>query len=136
MLSGLPLAPALGADTAITIYSSAQPGAVDADAYRPVNGHGGYVGMGIPGYAVVRQVRNVNLAQLHTITKFSDVAALIDPTTVQFKSLTDPQGTKVAEQNYQFDLSARRSSWRNIWTGGSRSIARWATSGRRSRARF
>src|SRR5262249_7075995 len=32
-----------------------------------------------------------------------DVAALIDPTTVTFASLTDPQ-TRIVEQNYQFDL--------------------------------
>ena len=36
--------------------------------------------------------------------QFTDVAALIDPTTVQFLSLTDPEGTKVLEQNFQFDL--------------------------------
>src|SRR5262249_42431024 len=32
-----------------------------------------------------------------------DVAALIDPTTVTFSSLTDPH-TRVLEQSYQFDL--------------------------------
>ena len=34
---------------------------------------------------------------------FTDVAALIDPTTVTFTSLTDP-ATRVLEQNFQFDL--------------------------------
>ena len=36
--------------------------------------------------------------------RFSDVAALIDPTTVQFSSLTDPDNTRVLGQNFQFDL--------------------------------
>ena len=34
---------------------------------------------------------------------FTEVAALIDPTTVTFTSLTDP-ATRVLEQNFQFDL--------------------------------
>jgi len=36
--------------------------------------------------------------------RFTDVAAFIDPTTVMFASLTDPAGTSVVEQNFQFDL--------------------------------
>ena len=35
---------------------------------------------------------------------FTDVAALIDPTSVQFRSVTDPVGTRVLEQNYAYDL--------------------------------
>ena len=35
---------------------------------------------------------------------FSDVAASIDPTSVLFKSLTDPEGTSILEQNYQYNL--------------------------------
>ena len=35
--------------------------------------------------------------------KFTDVAALIDPTTVTFASLSEPR-TRVLEQNFQFDL--------------------------------
>jgi hypothetical protein len=35
--------------------------------------------------------------------RFTDVAALIDPTTVTFTSLSDP-ATRVLEQNFQFDL--------------------------------
>ena len=91
-------------ETAITIYSKAQPGAVDANTYRPVNGQTGYFGAGVPGYAIVRESRNIMLPQKESIINFTDVAALIDPTTVQFKSLTDPEGTKVVEQDYQFDL--------------------------------
>ena len=32
------------------------------------------------------------------------MAALIDPTSVSFKSLTDPEGTTVLEQNFEYDL--------------------------------
>ncbi len=35
---------------------------------------------------------------------FTDVASGIDPTSVTFVSLTDPQGTQVLEQNYVYDL--------------------------------
>ncbi|MBL4590625.1 MAG: DUF4139 domain-containing protein [Phycisphaerales bacterium] len=35
---------------------------------------------------------------------FTGVAALLDPTTVIFESLTDPDGTTVLEQDYRFDL--------------------------------
>ena len=61
-------------------------------------------GQGIPGYAVVRQERDSNLARGRNMVRFADVAALIDPTTVVFESLTDGKGTTVLEQNYQFDL--------------------------------
>lgn len=100
--------PAFADDTAITIYSKAQPGAIDPNLYRPVNGQAGYNGMNVPGYAVVRQLRDVDLPSKSSIIKYSDVAAYIDPTTVQFKSLTDPKGTKVGEQNYQFDLVSQQ----------------------------
>ncbi|PYO51698.1 MAG: DUF4139 domain-containing protein, partial [Candidatus Rokuibacteriota bacterium] len=33
-----------------------------------------------------------------------DVAAQIDPTSVHLKSLTDPRGLKILEQNYEYDL--------------------------------
>ena len=91
-------------DTAITIYSSAQPGGVPAEYYRPLPGQGVPNAGGIPGYAMVRQDRKVDLANGRTQLRFTDVAALIDPTTVQFASLTDPDNTRVLEQNFQFDL--------------------------------
>jgi hypothetical protein len=102
-------APALAQEkpdsVALTVYSTAQPGAVPADLYRPVPG-GGYGGgrMQVPGYAVVKQERQISLNKARSTVRFSDVAALIDPTTVVFESLSDPAGTSVVEQNYQFDL--------------------------------
>lgn len=84
---------------ALTIYSTAQPGAIAPELYR----NGGR-GQAIPGYAVVRQQRDLNLNRGRNNVRFSDVAAYIDPTTVMFESLTDPTGTSVVEQNFQFDL--------------------------------
>jgi hypothetical protein len=91
-------------ETAITIYSSAQPGAVPAEYYRPLPGRGGANADGVPGYAMISQDRKVSLASGRTQLRFTDVAALIDPTTVRFVSLSDPENTKVLEQNFQFDL--------------------------------
>ncbi len=84
---------------ALTIYSTARPGAVPAALLRD-SGHG----QNVPGYAVVRHERGLELARGVNTVRFTDVAALIDPTTVGFESLTDPQGTSVIEQNFQFDL--------------------------------
>ena len=90
-------------ETAITIYSSAQPGGIPAEYYRPMPGQGSPPAMSVPGYALVRDDRDVQLKQGRSQLSFTDVAALIDPTTVTFASLTDP-GTRVLEQNFQFDL--------------------------------
>ena len=92
-------APSAATANALTIYSSGRPGAVDPRAYR--EGSGGHA---VPGYAVVRHERPLALIQGRNTVRFSDVAALIDPTTVAFESLTDPKGTRVIEQNFQFDL--------------------------------
>ena len=92
-----PLA-AVAAGDALTIYSSAQPGAIRPEQYRDDNGSA------VPGYAVVRHLREIELEKGRNTVRFSDVAALIDPTTVAFESLTDPKGTRVVEQSFQFDL--------------------------------
>lgn len=85
---------------ALTIYSSAPAGAIPVDAYRS----GGQTGHSVPGYAVVRHERGIDLSRGRNEIRFSDVAGLIDPTTVSFQSLTDPASTRVIEQNFQFDL--------------------------------
>jgi hypothetical protein len=96
--------PAEPARTALTVYSSAQPGAIPADWYRPLPGQGSPPAQNLPGYAVVRVDRDIGLERGRSVVRFTDVAALIDPTTVTFESLTDPAGTRVVEQNFQFDL--------------------------------
>ena len=92
-----------GDDTAVTIYSVARPGAIPADLYRPIPGSGVPNAMSVPGYAMVRHERSIRLENGRSTIKFTDVAALIDPTTVTFASLTEPR-TRVVEQNFQFDL--------------------------------
>jgi len=56
------------------------------------------------GTALVRDKRTFDLIEGSNILNFTDVASGIDPTSVNFKSVTDPQGTKVLEQNYVYDL--------------------------------
>lgn len=94
--------------TALTIYSTAAPGAIPPEMYRPLAQqqarYGRPYNQAIPGYAVVKLERPIELAAGRSTIRFADVAALIDPTTVRFISLTDPEGTHVLEQNYEFDL--------------------------------
>ncbi len=103
VLPSIAAAPAAQPDTAVTIYSSARPGAIPPEYYRPLPGQGTPNAMGVPGYAMVRQERPVELSRGQSEVRFTDVAALIDPTTVTFTSLTDP-AARVLEQNFQFDL--------------------------------
>ena len=90
------LATCANAETAITIYSSAQPGGISPEFYRPIPGQGVPNAMAVPGYALVRDDRDVKISQGRSQLSFTDVAALIDPTTVTFASLTDP-ATRVLE---------------------------------------
>jgi len=53
---------------------------------------------------LVKDTRETRLPAGTTEVQFQDVAALIDPTSVHLKSLTDPGGLKILEQNYEYDL--------------------------------
>src|SRR5207247_647922 len=53
---------------------------------------------------LVKDVRETRLPTGLHETEFTDVAAQIDPTTVHLKSLTDPAGLRILEQNYEYDL--------------------------------
>jgi len=55
-------------------------------------------------FGVVRDEREVNLPTGLIEHHFTDVAAKIDPTSVQLISVTDPNALRVVEQNYQYDL--------------------------------
>jgi hypothetical protein len=83
---------------ALTLYSTMSPGAVNPELFRGSNRGA------VPGYAMVRHERTIPLDQGRNAVRFVDVAERIDPTTVTFESLTDPSGTSIAEQNFQFDL--------------------------------
>lgn len=104
---GLAAGCAMSDDVALTIYSTATPGAISPDLYRPVPG-GGSMGYSryqqIPGYAIVKQERELEFERGVSELSFQGVAALLDPTTVMFESLSDPDGTTVLEQDYRFDL--------------------------------
>ncbi len=54
--------------------------------------------------ALVKDRRSLDLSQGLNEVRFADVAAQIDPTSVHFRSLSDPAGTAVLEQNYEYDI--------------------------------
>lgn len=56
------------------------------------------------GTALIQDRRTFTLGQGESVLNFTDVAATIDATSVNIKSLTDPGGTTVLEQNYVYDL--------------------------------
>ena len=112
LAAALGVAPARAQDAvrdegpSITIYSSADPAGFDAQQFitQQRMGYNPTAAWQVPGYGVVKEVRRVKLAAGRTDLKFTDVAQFIDPTTVIFADLTDPGGTSVLEQNFQFDL--------------------------------
>src|ERR1700731_2421000 len=54
--------------------------------------------------ALVRDVRQLLLPSGAFRLKFMDIAATVNPATVHFRSLTDPEKLGVIEQNYEYDL--------------------------------
>jgi hypothetical protein len=54
--------------------------------------------------ALVRDVRQINLAAGESELRFMDIAASINPATVHFRSLADPGKLNVLEQDYEYDL--------------------------------
>ncbi|MFC1522560.1 DUF4139 domain-containing protein [Elusimicrobiota bacterium] len=53
---------------------------------------------------LVRIKKELKLKKGVSDIDFNDVAARIDPTSVHFKSMTDPNGVSVLEQNFEYDL--------------------------------
>src|SRR6202790_4710246 len=54
--------------------------------------------------ALVRDVRNLQLARGTSDLHFMDIAATVNPATVHFRSLTEPSRVRVLEQNYEYAL--------------------------------
>lgn len=54
--------------------------------------------------ALVQDRRSLDLSEGLNEVRFVDVASQIDPTSVHFRSLSDPDGTLVLEQNYEYDI--------------------------------
>lgn len=90
----------------VTVYSSADPGGFDPTQFvaQQRQGFDPNAAWQVPGYGVVKEIRKVTLVAGRNDLPFADVAEFIDPTTVSFTDLTDPTGTAVLEQNFQFDL--------------------------------
>ncbi|MEW6233674.1 MAG: DUF4139 domain-containing protein [Chloroflexota bacterium] len=54
--------------------------------------------------ALVKDRRTLSLKKGDNEIKFTDVAAQIDPTSVSFEALKEPQAASVLEQNFEYDL--------------------------------
>src|SRR3974377_847487 len=54
--------------------------------------------------ALVRDVRQLQLPSGTFRLKFMDIAATVNPATVHFRSVTEPEKVGVLEQNYEYDL--------------------------------
>ena len=54
--------------------------------------------------ALIRDVRDLQLPKGDFRLKFMDIAATVNPATVHFRSLTEPDKLSVLEQNYEYDL--------------------------------
>ncbi len=91
ILSGSMVIPTQANAIELSIYSSATPGSTGwSDT--------------LPGYAYVIDQRELELKAGQNNIRLTQIPAYLDPTTVQFRSLTDPTGTKILEQEYRFDL--------------------------------
>jgi hypothetical protein len=54
--------------------------------------------------ALIRDVRELQFGRGNFHLKFMDIAATVNPATVHFRSLTEPDKVGVLEQNYEYDL--------------------------------
>jgi hypothetical protein len=54
--------------------------------------------------ALIRDVRQITVPTGAFRLKFEDIAATVNPATVHFRSLTEPEKLNVVEQNYEYDL--------------------------------
>jgi hypothetical protein len=54
--------------------------------------------------ALIRDVRQLTVPMGSFRLKFEDIAATVNPATVHFRSLTEPEKLNVIEQNYEYDL--------------------------------
>ena len=55
-------------------------------------------------FAVVKERRRMDFKKGVNTVKFVGVASAIDPTSVNFKCLSSPDGVSILEQNYEYDL--------------------------------
>lgn len=93
-LTGIIFAILIGAIPMVSAQDNSETPARDSVAVTVYN----------EGTALVQDRRTFSLNEGMNFIDFRDVASSIDPTSVNFKSLTDPTGTTVLEQNYVYDL--------------------------------
>jgi hypothetical protein len=107
--SCLVLAACLAGAAAFTLHDSAVPAAA---AGAPEQGRmttlDDQVDLAVTVYnsdiALIRDVRNLQLARGTSDLRFMDIAATVNPATVHFRSVTAPASVSVLEQNYEYDL--------------------------------
>jgi hypothetical protein len=116
-LLALAVRPACGGDAppeapaesgvALTVYSSADPTGFDPQRFLAEQRQGGGATWAsqVPGFGVVKEVRDVEMGEGIVDLPFTGVAEFIDPTTVSFADLTSA-GTSVLEQSFRFDLAS------------------------------
>jgi len=79
-----------------------------AEAMQPLSAQAQGKGVELTVYnqnlALVKDRRSLELKEGTNEIAYTGVAAQIDPTSVHFRSLTDPEGTVVLEQNYEYDI--------------------------------
>lgn len=94
----------------LTVYSSADPAGFDPQKFiaQQRNGYNPNFVWQVPGFGVVREVRPVRFQKGEQTLDFTDVAQFIDPTTVSFTDLNNPNATQILDQQFQFDLVSPR----------------------------
>lgn len=108
------------AGTLLAAPLAAEPGANRGRArltlYRtrplaaPASGPGDDAGAPGEGFALVTERRRIQLAKGVNEVELRHLPARLDPTTVQLRSLTDPEGTAVLEQRFVNDLASTESA--------------------------
>jgi hypothetical protein len=89
----------------LTVYSTADPAGFDPQQFvaQQRMGFDPNFASQVPGFGVIKELRQVDLKAGRNTLSFVDVAQFIDPTTVSFADLTAPE-TAVLEQQFLFDL--------------------------------
>jgi hypothetical protein len=90
----------------LTIYSTADPAGFDPQQFisQQRQGYNPMFAWQVPGFGVVRDVRNLSLEQGLNEVAVTDVAQFIDPTTVTLTDLSEGGGVSVLDQTFAFDL--------------------------------
>jgi hypothetical protein len=104
-LFGLAMAGPHTARSPLTVPAAAAPNAAQESSATTLSDQ---VDLAVTVYnselALVRDTRNLRLAQGVGDLHFIDIAATVNPASVHFRSVTDPTRVTVLEQNYEYDL--------------------------------